>query len=99
MKQLVLMRIAPWPAGRMMAILYLVLGIVLTPIMLIYSLFSPEAGEHRALSLVMAIFMPVIYALIGFFSGLIGGALYNLFAKMFGGIPLEFEPAGAAAPL
>lgn len=100
MTQLVLMRIAPWAAGRMLAILYAVLGIVITPIMLIYSLFSPESGEYRALGIIMTIFMPVIYAFIGFFSGLIGGALYNFFARMFGGIPLGFEavPLAPARP-
>lgn len=98
MTQLVLMRIAPWPAGRMLAILYLVLGILFTPLMLMYALFTPEAAEYRAFSLVMTIFMPFLYALIGLFTGLIGGALYNLFAKMFGGVPFGFEAARVPSP-
>jgi hypothetical protein len=93
--QLVLTRIAPWPAARILAVLYLVLGFLITPLMLLYAVFNPEADEFRAVGVVMAIFMPFIYAIIGFVTGLVGGALYNVLARMFGGIPLGFESAGA----
>ena len=98
MTQLILTRIAPWPAARILAVLYLVLGFLFTPLMVLYSVFNPEAGDLRALGVVMAVFMPFLYAIIGFVTGLLGGALYNVFARMFGGIPLTFEPAAAAAP-
>ena len=98
MTQLILTRIAPWPAARILAVLYLVLGFLITPLMLLYAVFNPEADEFRALGVVMAIFMPFLYAIIGFVTGLLGGALYNVFARMFGGVPLTFEPAGATAP-
>jgi hypothetical protein len=35
--------------------------------------------------------LPIIYGIIGFLSGLIGGALYNFFAGMVGGIVVEFD--------
>lgn len=98
MTQLVLTRIAPWPAARMLAVLYLVLGILITPLMMLYAIFNPEAEEYRAVGVVMTIFMPFLYALIGLVTGAVGGALYNMFARMFGGIPLGFEPVGDAAP-
>jgi len=35
--------------------------------------------------------MPVIFATFGFILGLVEALLYNLFAKWFGGIELDFE--------
>jgi hypothetical protein len=35
------------------------------------------------------IVLPIIYGFIGFIGGLIGGAFYNLFAGMVGGIEIE----------
>lgn len=99
MTQLVLTRIAPWPAGRMLAVLYLVLGIIASPFLFLASLLSPqETGGERALGVVMSFFLPFLYAFIGLVAGIVGGALFNLFARLLGGIPLTFEPSDAAAP-
>ena len=38
-----------------------------------------------------AILMPIIYGIVYFLGGLIGAALYNLFSKWVGGIPVELE--------
>lgn len=35
------------------------------------------------------IVLPIVYGIIGFISGLVGGALYNLFAGLVGGIEIE----------
>ena len=37
---------------------------------------------------------PIFYGIIGFLSGLIGAALYNLFAQRIGGIKVELETGG-----
>ena len=37
------------------------------------------------------IFLPVLYAIYGFVSGVVGAFLYNLIAEWIGGIELEFE--------
>ena len=92
MTQLVLTRIAPWPTGRMLAVIYLALGVVFTPFFFLYAVFSPhESGGTRALSVVFAILMPFFYALCGLVAGMLSAFLYNLFAGMFGGIPLGFQ--------
>ena len=99
MNQLVLTKIAPWPTGRMMALIYLVLGIVFTPLFFLYALFSPHESEGtRAMSVVFAILMPFFYALCGLVAGMLAAFLYNVFAGMVGGIPLGFQtvPANAA---
>ena len=38
-----------------------------------------------------AIFVPVIYAVMGFVSGALGAVIYNLVAKWVGGIEVEVE--------
>jgi len=35
--------------------------------------------------------MPLLFAAFGFFAGIIEALIYNLFARRFGGIDLEFE--------
>ncbi len=35
--------------------------------------------------------MPIVYGLLGFVSALVGAALYNLVARVTGGIELELE--------
>jgi hypothetical protein len=63
---------------------------------------SPAAGIFGAglLGIALAIFMPIIYGVMGFVIGAIGGLLYNLFAAWLGGVELELEPrpAGLTAP-
>lgn len=76
----------------MMALIYLVLGVVFTPLFFLYALFSPhESGGTRALSVVFAILMPFFYALCGLVAGMLMAFFYNVFAGMFGGIPLGFQ--------
>lgn len=39
----------------------------------------------------LVLVMPIIYGILGFISGLILAALYNLFASLFGGIEMKFK--------
>lgn len=93
MTKLVLTKIAPWPTGRILAVMYLVIGIVVMPIMMIAALVAPETNPAgRAGGLFVALLMPFIYAAIGFVAGAIGAVLYNGLARLLGGIPLTFAP-------
>jgi hypothetical protein len=40
------------------------------------------------------IFLPIFYGIIGFVGGLISALLYNLIARLVGGIELEVEQRG-----
>ena len=44
-----------------------------------------------AFGLGMSLAMPVIYAIMGFITGVIGAFVYNLVAKWIGGIEVEVE--------
>ncbi|MBK7643659.1 MAG: hypothetical protein IPJ19_11540 [Planctomycetes bacterium] len=37
------------------------------------------------------VFLPLLYGFLGFLSGVLGAALYNLLAPIVGGIELEFS--------
>jgi hypothetical protein len=99
MTKMVLVRVAPWPTGRIMAVLYLVIGVIVAPIMMIAALVAPETNPAgRAGGLMVAFLMPFIYGLVGLVAGVIGAAMYNWFSKFVGGIPLTFDPETVEPP-
>jgi hypothetical protein len=85
-----LTRVAPLRTGVVLGILYGIGGLIAAPFFLIAAVL----GSHGAASGVVggvafAALLPIMYAVMGFLSGVIGAALYNLVVKWTGG--LEFE--------
>jgi hypothetical protein len=88
--------IAPLQLGKMMALCYGILGLLLCPIFLIMSLFAAHIPNQQrvgmmALGTGFALAMPVFYAVMGFVFGVIGAFVYNLIAKWIGGVEVEVE--------
>ena len=52
---------------------------------------TPELSYGTVLAFGALIGMPVIFAIAGFLGGIVEALLYNLFAKWFGGIEMDFE--------
>ncbi len=80
--------------GLIAGILYSVGGAiydVLVSIGWITSASTPGVGYGTALAFLALIGMPVTFATFGFIVGLIEAFLYNLFARWFGGIEIDFE--------
>lgn len=69
--------------GKVMAGIYLIIAIPMVAFMLLVSGFSGQ--ETTPIGIGGAIFMVVIYPLLGFLSGVIGAWLYNLVAARIGG--------------
>ena len=44
-----------------------------------------------SLGIASIILFPIIYGIIGFLAGIIGAAIYNLIAKLVGGIEIELK--------
>lgn len=92
----VLKRIAPLSLGKMLAVLYGVLGLLLAPVFLLASLVGSSV-QHQggmpfmALGAGMTVAIPFFYAAIGFVFGVVSAFLYNLLARWIGGV--EFEVA------
>ena len=81
-----LTRIAPLRAGIVLATVYVLIGLIVVPFVLLAAVFGGKGGLGGAF---FAILLPVLYAVVGFIGGIIAAAIYNLAAKWTGG--LEFE--------
>ena len=89
-------RIAPLQAGKITGVLYFGLGLVLVPVFLLASFVAshvarPQTALPAVFGLGFAIMAPVLYGVMGFVGGVIGAALYNLAARIVGGIEVEVE--------
>ena len=96
-----LTHIAPVKLGIVLAIVYGVMSLIISvPIFLLYSLagvantakIGPQ-GHSAIFTGVFLIFLPIIYAVIGFIGGVIAALIYNLVAKWTGGIEFTTEEA------
>lgn len=91
--------------AKMQAVLGLVIGLIIGIIygafIILYSLLGASlvggnnglavGGGGVVIGVVVMIAVPVIYAIFGFIGGAIGAFVYNIFAKMIGGIEMEVE--------
>jgi Transmembrane domain of unknown function (DUF3566) len=91
--------------AKIMGLIYVCLGVLAIPFFLLAAFVGSLAGADRnpfagAVGIVLAIFAPVIYGVIGFVAGAIGALLYNLFARLVGGVEVELtvQPPGPVAP-
>jgi hypothetical protein len=83
-------------AAKIMGLIHACLGLIFAPLFLLIGLLGSMAGQQKTpfagmFGVILALFMPVFYGVIGFLAGAIGGLLYNLFAKLVGGLELEME--------
>jgi hypothetical protein len=78
--------VTPTQAGIVLGALYGFIALIIAPFALLVALFAKDASGSHVL---FSIFLPVLYAVVGFISGIIVAALYNLIVKWTGGI--EFE--------
>jgi hypothetical protein len=89
-------RIAPLSVAEVLGILYVCMGLLFAPVLfMMASLASHASNVPRPLpffvSGIFAVFAPVFYGAMGFIGGLISAAIYNLIARMIGGIEFEVE--------
>ena len=99
-------KITPLQLGKMLALLYGGLALVIVPFVAIFmglgalATASAAGNNHAAMfpaaigvgmGLFMILFVPILYGAMGFIIGLIGALLYNLVAKWVGGIEIELE--------
>jgi hypothetical protein len=89
-------RFAPLQLGKMLAVLYGIMGVLIVPFFLIMSAVSAQLPPEQragmmAFGVGFALFIPVMYAAMGFVSGALGALIYNVVAKWIGGIEVEME--------
>ena len=91
-----LKRIAPLQLGKILALLYGIMGLLFVPFLLFAAVFAPPVPAQQKAGLMVfstgfAIMAPLLYAAMGFVFGAIGAVVYNLIAKWVGGIEVEVE--------
>jgi hypothetical protein len=89
-------RIGPLQLGKMLAILYGIMGLIFIPFFLMMSAFASQMPAAQrvgfmALGAGFAVFVPLIYAAMGFVFGAVGAWIYNFVAQWVGGIEVEVE--------
>jgi hypothetical protein len=89
-------RIAPLQLGKMLAILYGIMGLLFIPFFLIMSAVSTQLPAEQRVGMMafgvgFAVAAPLMYAAMGFVIGALGALIYNLVAKWVGGIEVEVE--------
>lgn len=84
--------------GKICALLGGFLGLVMGIIFALATKFAPTAGIPEmpigTLGLSSIIVLPIFYGLVYFISGIVGAAIYNLFAKWVGGVKLDLGKEG-----
>ena len=93
-------RIGPMSCGKLSGLLYAVVGLIIGAFVslaaLIGSSMGAAMGDEPGAALIGGLFglgaiilLPIFYGILGFFVGLIGAALYNLAARLVGGLELD----------
>jgi len=87
-----------WSCAKVTGVLYGCMGLLLIPMVLISitaSAASPQGYSALGATalILLSLFAPAIYGLLGFLFGALSAWLYNLTAKHVGGIRLELADA------
>jgi cytochrome c oxidase subunit IV len=77
-----------FPTARILAILYAMLGLLLSPFLILASFLGPEEDRF---SLVFALLLPALYGVLGFVMTAVGAVVYNFIAGLVGGIEVELN--------
>jgi hypothetical protein len=89
---MVLNRIGPLSAAKVVAVLYAIFGLIMGAFFSIAALFRPDAGGVGAMWGVAAVVIfPVLYGVLGFLVTLLTTWLYNVVAGAVGGIELDLR--------
>lgn len=85
-----LSRIAPWQAGKLFALIYFAMSLLLVipmALMSAYAPIPPNAKPHFGLGFLL--FVPFLYALAGLIFVPFGCWIYNTAAKLIGGLEIS----------
>jgi hypothetical protein len=84
-------RIAPWQAGKFFAVLYFIMGLIFAiPVAVI----SQAAPGQTGFGIGFAIALPFMYAIAGLIFVPIACWIFNLVAKLVGGLEFDVSEPG-----
>ena len=94
-----LKRVEPLRAANVGALVYCVMttvfAILFAPIILLVSIFGPD--QNIVWGLMMLILYPFIGLIMGWISGLVTAAAYNVVIRVTGGLQFTVEASGSAS--
>jgi hypothetical protein len=79
-------RINPLQLGKILGISYALMSLLIIPFFVLIVIANPRAAGF---SLGMVIMIPVFYGILGLIGGVVFGWIYNICAKLVGGIEVE----------
>ena len=97
-----------WSCAKVAGVLYGCMGLLLIPLVLLSIAMSANSAQPLAVGgavalTLIAIFAPLLYAVLGMVFGALSAWLYNITAKWVGGLRLNLQNeavgANAASPL
>jgi hypothetical protein len=92
-----LARIAPWQAGKLFAVIYFFLSLLfIIPMFFMMTLAPPPPGPGRHFSPALLIFFPFLYALAGLIFVPLACWIYNVAAKVVGGLEVSVSDGADA---
>ncbi len=87
--------INPLSAAKVLGLFYVILGLIAGLFLAVVAGVGAAAGgngmQGAGAAVGMIIFMPVVYGIGGFIGGALAALLYNLVAKIAGGIEFDVE--------
>lgn len=96
-------------AAKVNGVMYGILGLLVAPFVLLGPGLALTGGERHGFGgvVVLAVFLPFVYACIGFLAGALLAFIYNAISHAIGGIEVELllpaaavqNPAPIAAPI
>lgn len=93
-------KIAPLQLGKVLAVVYALGTVVFLPFFIIFTVVSsllqhagdaPQMVGFLGMGIGFMLFMPIVYGIMGFITGVVIAFIYNLVAGWIGGIELELE--------
>jgi hypothetical protein len=88
-------------AAKVNGVLYGIVGLLIAPFLLLGPGLAMAGGERRGFggAVILAVFLPLLYACIGFIAGALLAFIYNAISHAIGGIEVELllplAPAGS----
>lgn len=79
--------IHPLQVGKVLALMYAVLGLIFAPLFMIGPIM--EGGAAAGIGIFVMLMMLVMYPVMGFIGGVISAVLYNFIARRIGGIRFD----------
>ena len=86
-----LTRFSVGQTAKMLGVLYFFMGLVFLPFFFVAAALSPK---QTGIGVGFALVLPVLYGIVGFIFAAIACGLYNLAARVAGGIEIQLDPQG-----